>query len=95
MRLEYKKLQPSREKIISCQSAILRQDQILTNFKRKLQNPMRAGLFSGTCFITYRFQKDAVDVLEDWEIRFMGKVSAMYLPFLRKCYKGQANTIQG
>lgn len=95
IRMELKKKTSNSSKIMTWKQNIQKAERTLQVVKNKFENPSSSGIFTGRCYITYKYQKDAENVLDEWEIGFLGKVSLSYLPFLANCYKGQANRIGG
>jgi len=55
----------------------------------------KAELFTGICFLTFKTQLDATEILDKWKISFFGHFAMKYMNFLKNCFTGTKERIKG
>lgn len=63
--------------------------------KGKKGQAEKSELFTGICFLTFKTQLDATEVLEKWKISFFGVFAMKYMHFLKNCFTGTKERIKG
>jgi hypothetical protein len=55
----------------------------------------KAKLFTGICFLTFKTQLDATEVLDKWKVSFFAVIAMNYINFLKNCFTGTKERIKG
>lgn len=97
--LESKKEVKDQEKINGYSKRINKITKDLTKIQNTLDGKNgikeKAKLFTGICFLTFKKQLDAEQVMERWEMSFFYMIAIKYLNFLRGCFTGTNERIRG